>query len=192
MTSYLLAGPAEEPVSLARAKAWLRVEDDAEDGLIESLVMAARIHLERVTGRALMTQSWRVVLDGWPGEGVVTLPVSPLIALSGIRAYDAAGDATELALGQFSVDAHRTPAAVFVPGTVAGMPVLRERRGIEIDYVAGFGTEPEDVPNDLVQAVKTLVGYWYENRDGVILGAESHFVPAGFERLVSPYKRVRL
>lgn len=43
------------------------------------------------------------------------------------------------------------------------MPALRERQGIEIDYVAGFGTDPADMPVDIVQALLLLVGYWYEH-----------------------------
>ena len=38
------------------------------------------------------------------------------------------------------------------------MPALRERQGIEIDYVAGFGAEPADVPADIRQALLVLVG----------------------------------
>ncbi|GGA54196.1 head-tail connector protein [Pelagibacterium lentulum] len=66
MASYLVAGPVDEPISLAQAKAHLRIEDDAEDGLIESLIAAARTHLEAITGSALLRQTWRVVLDAWP------------------------------------------------------------------------------------------------------------------------------
>lgn len=191
MMSYLLAGPAEEPVSLARAKGHLRVEDDAEDGLIEGLVTAARIHIEGVTGRALVAQTWRIVLDHWPADRVIYLPVSPVIALVGICAIDPDGAPTEIDLGQFSVETNVSPARLFVPETVAGMPTLRKRRGIEIEIEAGFGQEAADVPGDLCQALLTLVGNWYENRDGLVPGAMP-FSPAGFDRLVSPYKRVRL
>ncbi|UJW85514.1 head-tail connector protein [Devosia sp. SL43] len=188
MTSYLLAGPAEEPVSLGEAKAFLKVDDSAEDALITTLIGAARMHVEGVTGRALLAQSWRVVLDEWPDNRVVRLPVTPFMAVTEINAYDAEGAAHEVPLAQFMSE----PDRLLLPTTVAGMPLLRERQGIEIDYVAGFGTEPEDVPSDIRQALLVLVGYWHEHRDAVIVAGSGAVVPSGFERLVAPHKRVRL
>jgi uncharacterized phiE125 gp8 family phage protein len=192
MTSYLLAGPAQEPVSLAQMKAHLRVEDEAEDGLIEALIVAARVHVESLTGKALLAQTWRVVRDGWPEDRVTKLPVSPMIALSEIRCYDAGGNEHQIDLEQVLPDGRTNPARIILPASVAGAPVLRERMGIEIDYVAGFGTEPEEVPADLLQSLKTLAAYWYENRDAVLVSGAGASVPAGFERLIASHRRVRL
>lgn len=188
MISYLLAGPAEEPVSLVEAKAFLKVDDVAEDGLIATLIGAARMHVEGVTGRALLAQSWRVLLDAWPDDRVVKLPVTPFMALSEITAYDTAGAGHDVPLAQML----REPDRLLLPSEVAGMPVLRERQGIEIDYVAGFGTEPGDVPADIRQAMLLLVAYWFEHRDAVIVAGSGAVVPSGFDRLVAGHKRVRL
>src|SRR5690242_18760477 len=62
MTSYLIAGPGEEPVSLAEAKAFARIDGSDEDALVGALIAAARLHVESLTGRALITQTWRLVL----------------------------------------------------------------------------------------------------------------------------------
>jgi len=188
MISYLLAGPAEEPVSLVEAKAFLRVDDAVEDALITTLIGAARLHVEGVTGRALLAQSWRVVLDEWPEDRQVRLPVTPFMAVTEITAYDAAGAGHVVPLAQFM----REPDRLLLPATVSGMPALRERQGIEIDYVAGFGTEPEDVPVDIRAALLALVGYWHEHRDAVIVAGSGAVVPSGFDRMVAGYKRVRL
>ena len=56
----------------------------------------------------------------------------------------------------------------------------------------GFGTEPEDVPADIRQALLLLVGYWFEHRDAVIVAGSGAVVPSGFDRMVAGYKRVRL
>jgi len=188
MTSYLLAGPAEEPVSLVEAKALLKVDGDAEDGLITTLIGAARLHVEGITGRALLAQTWRIVLDDWPDNRMVKLPVTPLISVTAVTATDAHGASHELPLDQFADDADR----LIVPAVVVGMPALQERQGIEIDYVAGFGTEPEEVPADMRQALLGLMAHWYEHRDAVIVAGSGAVVPSGFDRVVARYKRVRL
>lgn len=188
MTAYLLAGPAEEPVSLAEAKAFLKVDDSAEDGLITTLIGAARLHVEGVTGKALLAQSWRIVLDDWPEGGVVRLPVAPLISVTGISAVDDNGGSHDIALAQFLSE----PDRLVVPRVVVGMPVLQTRQGLEIDYVAGFGTEPAGVPADLRQALLGLVAHWYEHRDAVIVAGSGAIVPSGFDRTIAQHKRVRL
>ncbi len=188
MTSYLLAGPAEEPVSLAEAKAFLKVDDTAEDGLIATLIGAARLHVESVTGRALMAQSWRIVLDAWPENGLVRLPVWPLMSVTAIAATDGNGASHEIGVGQFGAE----PDRLVVPRVVVGMPAMQERGGIEIDYVAGFGAERDDVPADLRQAVLGLVAHWHEHRDAVLIAGSGSVVPSGFDRIIAGYKRVRL
>jgi len=185
MISYLLAGPALEPVTLAEAKAFLRVDDAAEDALIATQITAARLHVESTTGRALIAQTWRAVLDCWPLGRMVLLPVAPLAGLTAITAYDEAGGAHPIAPGQFQTEP--APARLLLPQTVEGMPVTRRRQGIEIDYAAGYGGTAEDVPADLRNALLTLVASWFEHRDTAEAGA-----PPAFERLVAPYRRVRL
>ncbi|WP_158626013.1 head-tail connector protein [Arsenicitalea aurantiaca] len=192
MTSYLLSGPPGEPVSLAEAKAYLRVEDDAEDGLVETLIGAARLHVEGVTGRALMAQTWRLVADAWPADRVIALAVGPLIALQKIVCYGADGETHEIALAQIRRETAVSPARLFLPRMIAGAPGLRERGGIEIDYVAGHGEDPGDVPADLRQAILALVAYWFEHRDAVIVAGSGAVIPSGFDRVLAPYRRVRL
>ncbi len=192
MTSYLLAAPATEPVTLVEAKEFLRIEDTAEDGFINTLITAARLHVEGTTGRALIAQSWRVICDSWPADRTIRLPVAPLISLSAITAYDSEGNPTSLALAQFQPENKVAPASIFLPRPVTDAPALRERGGIEVDYVAGFGTSASDVPADLRQSVLTLVGYWFEHRDAVVIAGSGAIVPAGFDNLLCAYRRVSL
>lgn len=192
MTSYLLAGPAAEPVTLAEAKAFLRVDGTAEDSFIGTLITAARLHVEGTTGRALLAQSWRTVCDDWPEDRTVKLPVGPIMSLGEIRVYDMEGMATILALAQFQSETKSMPARIHLPATIAGMPVLRDRAAIEIDYVAGYGNDVADVPQDLRQALLMLVGYWFEHRDAVVIAGSGAVVPGGFDSLVASYRQIGL
>src|SRR4029079_17469588 len=87
MPSMLLSGPAVEPVTLAEAKAYLRVEHDDDDDVIAALIAGARVHVEAQTRRALITQSWRIVRDFWPEGGCIAVLPAPLRELTAVRVY---------------------------------------------------------------------------------------------------------
>jgi len=192
MTSYLLAGPLIEPVTLEEAKTFLRVDNIVEDGFITTLITAARLHIEGTTGRAMIAQTWRVVSDSWPPDRTIVLPVAPLISISSITAYDADGAPTLLALAQFQPETNTAPARIFLPPKISEAPDLREHNGIEIDYVAGFGSAASDIPQDLRHALLSLVGYWFEHRDAVVIAGSGSVVPAGFNHLLAAYRSVSL
>jgi hypothetical protein len=157
MTSTLIAGPGAEPVTLAAAKAFCRIDAGDDDALVTALIAAARLHVEGLIGRALITQTWRLTVPCAPR--LVVLPVIPAMAL--VEAPDGA--------------------------VLQGDAVLLVEAGddVSIDYTAGYG-DAGDVPADLKQALLSLVAYWYENRDLAMTS------PAGVDRLLASYKRVRV
>lgn len=184
MSSILLAPPVVEPISLAEAKDFLRVETADEDPLIAALIAAGRIHVERQSGIALIAQSWRLVLDCWPEAGRIAVRPVPLKALAAARVFDFDGEARAVDLQAFVVDAS-TSTLAFIPW-ILPMPT-RIAAGIELDVIAGFGDTAADVPEPLRQAVRLLVAHWYENRAG-IAGAEGPPLPAGAAALIAPYR----
>jgi uncharacterized phiE125 gp8 family phage protein len=62
----LVTPPAEEPVTLAVAKAHLRVDISDDDTLIPYYLAAARRLCEKEVRRAFVTSTWDLVLDGFP------------------------------------------------------------------------------------------------------------------------------
>ncbi len=74
MRRYILAAPAVEPLTLAEVKRWLRVDHADDDGLIGSLIKGARERIEARTGRAVIAQPWRIVLDRWPEADSLRFP----------------------------------------------------------------------------------------------------------------------
>ncbi len=61
--------PAIEPVTLAEAKAWARVEYPDEDSLILDLIQACRERVEADLKRALITQTKTIFFQGFPTSG---------------------------------------------------------------------------------------------------------------------------
>ncbi len=60
--------PSVEPVTLAQAKAHLRITIDDDDAYISALVTAARQKCESHLDRSFITTGWRQTLDGFPGQ----------------------------------------------------------------------------------------------------------------------------
>jgi uncharacterized phiE125 gp8 family phage protein len=66
MSLKLTTAPAGEPVTVAEAKAHLRVDIADDDALIGMLIVAARLGAENVCRRAFVTQAWDLYLDSFP------------------------------------------------------------------------------------------------------------------------------
>ena len=187
MTLLLVTGPTEEPVTLAEARAHLRLDATNEDALLAALMTAARAALEGQTRRAFVTQSWRLILNEWPGDRV-TLPLAPVSAVTAVTLHDTDGDRTvEPAAYETSLEGDAPQLAC-----VAGWPAPTRRiGGISIDFTAGYGGA-EAVPQPLKQAILLLAANWFENREPIALGESVHELPMAVAGLVAPYRRVHL
>lgn len=80
MDAVLITAPVLEPISLEQLKLHLRIELDVldEDEYLEGLIIAAREHVEDVTRRAIMTQTWEYYLQEWPDGDSIKLPFGNL------------------------------------------------------------------------------------------------------------------
>lgn len=191
MPSALLVAPGEEPVSLADLKAQLRLEDSSEDALLTGLISAARGHVEMLTRRVLIVQSWRLYLDNWPKRSNIPpfarrIPLSPnpVRRIVSVTLYDLSGVPLILAPALYRLDAARAPACLIVDPAL-GRP-NQGGNGIEIDFEAGYG-DASTVPAPLRQAILRLAALWFEHRhDGDI--AMLSPTPAAVEALIAPYR----
>ena len=127
MTVVLTTAPAVEPISLAEAKAHLRLDASDEDALLTALITAARMFVERTLGVALITQSWPYFLDFWPSAGCITLPILPVQAVGAVRVHDGAGGVITLDAASYEVDALSEPARLVLKGAVPSSGASRSR-----------------------------------------------------------------
>jgi uncharacterized phiE125 gp8 family phage protein len=189
MTPLALTPPAIEPVSLSEAKDFLRIIADDEDELLGTLITAARLMIEAASGRLLIEQAWRIVLDAWPQGGEIRLPLSPLRSLAAARVHPAAGAAEPVAPSSLTLVEGSDPPLIRVAGPV---PVPgRARSSIEVDLIAGFGATRDTVPAPLRQAVLRLACRWFEHR-GDVVSRDAMRLPAEIAAFVAPFRRVRL
>jgi uncharacterized phiE125 gp8 family phage protein len=192
MALVLTSGPATEPVTVAEAKAHLRIDHDSEDVLIGSLVLTSRLHIEAALGMALLSQTWKLALDRFPADGIIALPLSPVASVASVRVLSADNSALTLDASAYEVDAASRPARVVRGAGAYWPPPGKRANGVEVVFTAGFGTAAADVPAPIRQALLLLVAHWYEHRDPIEIGASETRVPATVSALLEPYKVKRL
>lgn len=190
MALILTSGPALEPVTVAEAKAHLRVDGSAEDVLINSLILTSRLHIEAALGLALVAQGWTLILDKWPKDGAVPLPIRPVMAIGGVRVYSIDDVPETVSSSDYILEGKGVPPRL-VPKAGWKAPG-RKAAGIEIDFIAGFGALAADVPHPIRHALLLLIAHWYEHRDPLEIGRPEANIPNAVSELLMPYTVPRL
>lgn len=126
---------ALDALPLTEAKAYLNVQDDADDELITSLITAAVQWVEKYTDYYLYQRS--VVVDVY--TSCYTTPAFPVNSV--------------------------TPAGLTVKNypletRISGLPYAGGQLTLDVGYA-----NADNIPATLITACKKLVVYWYENRD---------------------------
>ena len=193
MGVQVVTAPTEEPVSLAEAKLHLRVVDNDEDALITGLIAAARGSIEKLLGRALVTQTWRITLKEfpqfptWVRYNCIELPGGPAQSVETIKYTDTNGDEQELA--DYDEDLSGS-IGIVAPVFGQGWPMVRRGlAGVRIEYVVGFGAASE-VPEAIKAAIKLTIGELYANRE-ISVDAKLSENPA-IDSLLWAYRMVSL
>lgn len=190
MALYLTVPPAGEPITLAEAKAHLRIDEATEDIYVQALIVSARVRVEVETRRALITQTWTETLDCWPAEGVIPLQIAPVQAITAITVRNADGAMQAIDSALYALDgANLPPRLVLRAGvpTPASIPA-----GIAITFTAGYGDDAADVPADIRHAMLLLIASWYEHRDPMLAAPDAAHLPKAVASVLGPYRGVRL
>lgn len=190
MTILQIQQPAVEPVSLGDAKEHMRIDTTAEDELISALIVAARSHVEAVTGVTMIHQTFRQYMSAWP-TAPVPLSRFPAVRIEAVTSYDGDGAPHDVTAAASALQPMQRPATVKLDATSVSLP-SPGHNGVEIDFVAGYGETSVDVPPDLRRAVLMLVSHWYEFRGAIAPHQQAVSVPEGFEALIGPHRLVRL
>jgi uncharacterized phiE125 gp8 family phage protein len=191
MALVMITSPATEPLSVAEAKAHLRVDGTAEDVLIASLVLTSRLHIEAALGLALITQGWKLILDRWPKGPSVPLPLRPVQSIASVQVLAADGTPATLAASDYLLEGQGVPPRLVRTGVIWPEPG-RAAAGIEIAMTAGFGDGAADVPEPVRQALLLLVAHWYEHRDPIEIGSPETAIPRAVSELLLPFRVPRL
>lgn len=188
MTLFRTVEPVAEPLTIAEAKAHLRLSHDSDDALLAGLIRAAREEVERDTGLALMVQSWRLAVDWLPPDLWLPLRRHPLRAVTSVTIYGSEGEASLVSPSHYETDLTSRPGRLQF---LRRPERLRCMNGIEVDFTAGYDSADE-VPQSLKQAMLVLVASWYEFRASFGPDDQPVSRPGDYDRLVAGYGMRRI
>lgn len=193
MDYVIVTPPTAEPVTaIGDAGAWARVDryDEGNNGLITSMIPAARQLVETHANRTLVQTTYRGSLECFPAsmhawrllnEGFyvpdrpylrnrhhylaqrqIELPRPPLQSVTSVQYIDEAGQTQSLVEDvDFTVDTVGEPGRI-VPAYGKDWPATRFQPGaVQITFVAGYAANL--IPAAALAAIRMLVVYWFNN-----------------------------
>jgi uncharacterized phiE125 gp8 family phage protein len=190
--STLITAPAVEPLTLAEAKLYLRVDSTTENSLITGMIVSARQMVETYTRRALATQTWDFRYPWFMDtRRPLIVPKAPLQSVTSVTYLDEDGTSQTLGASNYAV---RT-----FSGAVAGRGYVELKDDVSLPSVytdaimpvtvravCGYGVAA-DVPDGLKMAIYLMLGDLYEQRQETMMSVSSK-TKTTTERLMSPYR----
>jgi uncharacterized phiE125 gp8 family phage protein len=166
-------------VGLDEIKMHLKIStsDTSEDTLLGGMLLAAQYEAENKTKRALMPQTWELVLDAFP-DGGIEIPRPPMSTASTdvvITYLNSSGDTTTVNATAVSIDCDTEPGWL-IPSVNNEWPETYESaNAVRVRYKSGYplSTSTAATPStpELIKLwIKMRVGSMYEHRESLSIG----------------------
>jgi uncharacterized phiE125 gp8 family phage protein len=183
--------PAVEPVTLAEAKAHLRVDIATDDALITSIIKAAREWCEEYLDRSLVHTQWTMRMDSFPHEFV--LPRPPMATSGTVTAttitYTLETQAVEtLDTATYRVDRHDTPGRIRVVYAGTWPAHLFDENSVTVTWWGGYGADGTSVPAAIRSAMLMIISSLYEHRTAVLTGTISKEIEFGVKSMLDAHR----
>lgn len=186
MALKLITAPAEEPVTIAEARAQCRYDDTSNDTILTLLIQNAREQAEHRLGRALITQTWELALDAFP-DSEIELPKPPVQSIASVKYLDASGVEQTVGGSNYSLDTYGLRHWA-IPVYGYSWPVTYDAaNAVKVRFVTGYGLAaavPAGIKAWMLLAIATLD----KNREAVLSGSTSELPRDFMEGLLDPFK----
>jgi uncharacterized phiE125 gp8 family phage protein len=192
MLLSLATPPAAYPVTVAEAKAHLRIEHALDDTYIETLVKAVTAELDGRQGllrRALITQTWDYSLPWFPVVRRICVPMPPLQSITSVKYFDADNVEQTFSSDNYEIVTQDEQGYIALKQDASWPGTYEREAAVTIRFVAGYGVDGSAVPANVRAAMLLRIGELYANRgDEAVSGDMSVTV----KRLLNPSRRVLL
>lgn len=208
-SSLTLLEAASSPVLLGDLKRHLRIETDLadDDDYLNGLLSAAQNYVEGrsgITGRAMLTQRWRLDLEtfcdwrraceAWPPTyaGEIKIPLPPLRSVEAVQYLDATSTLQTVDASTYRIvsGGGQRSSIIPKPGFAWPSPPYAPD-AVQISFTCGYADRASLAAErqGMIHAILLLAAHWYENREGVVtpLGNDAKDIPFGIAALLAPH-----
>jgi len=167
------------------AKAYARISVSSQDETFITCLRAAYNQAERLTRRAILTQTIRCSFQRFCER--MKLPRPPLISVTSFQFREwNTGTLTTVNSGLYGIDTESGIAAIYRKDQQVWPTIQAEANPVQVTYQAGYGSF-EDIPDDLLQAIYSAALYYYDNR-GDASTIEKKLLPKSSDTVFNQYK----
>ncbi len=176
-------------ISLAELRSSLRIGHTDEDALLTRLIEAAVARIDGywgVIGKALLTQTWQVVVPYLSDP--IKLPFGNNATAAVVKYYDTSNDLQTASSDLYSIQEKVGGIEICLKtNQVWPSTYSREDAGL-VEWTIGYGAG-SDVPAAIKHAVALLASHFYENR--AVTDIQSfNGLPSSVQALLHPYSAV--
>lgn len=175
-----------EPISLAEAKQYLRIDSSFtdDDDYITSLIPIARITVLKDTNQVVVKEHIQQKFDNW-GNGILQLSFPGKLTEVVVSYVTGANQNVTMTkdVDYWLGSSYPTDGRIMMINTPNPWP---EINGISVIYKS----EPDgpDSIKPLIIAMYMLIQHWYDNRSPA-KHLQSYVTPIGYQKLVNNYKK---
>ena len=181
-------GATAAVVTAAEFKTHARIYHTQDDAYIATLILSATQVIEAETRRALINRSFAYQLEGFPADGEIILPRSPLSSVTSVTYTDTAGATQTLSASLYHVYSVNGVGRVVLKSTESWPATVGTGAlDVTVNFVAGYGATAASVPVALDHAVLLQATHMYENRTSVNIGNIVTEIPMTVQRLIVQY-----
>lgn len=181
-------GATSAVVTAAEFKTHARIYHTQDDAYISTLILSATQVIEHETRRALITRGFTLQLQGFPADGEIVLPRSPLSTVTEVVYESPLFPSSVLNTSSYHVYSVNGVGRVVLSST-ASWPTTINTGGLDVSviFTAGYGATSASVPAALRHAVLLQATHMYENRTSVNIGNIVNEIPMTVQRLIVQY-----
>jgi len=170
MQAVRTTAPKTHTATLKEFKDHLRIRSDLQDADLVKRLWAASVAVENLLCSSFLTQAWRLVLDEEDFREMtrrqrydIYLPHGPITSpITSVKYYTT--DDVEVLLSNSTYILDADSDRIMLAASYSWPTDIRPARSMVIEYATGYGAGPENVPQEIRNAVVFVATWMYLNR----------------------------